>query len=324
MRVLVVGGAGYIGGSTMRVLAAAGHEAVAYDNLSRGHRETVPAGSLIEGDLGDLKKMAEILRSRRIEAVMHFAAYAYVGESVEAPSMYWQNNVAATLNLLDAMREAGVRKFVFSSSCATFGNPVKVPMDETHPQNPISPYGWTKMVVERILEHYGTAYGLRHMSLRYFNAAGALPDGSHGEDHDPESHLIPRVLLAILGRLPPVPIFGTDYPTPDGTCIRDYVHVQDLAEAHIRALERIETLPLHAYNLGTGTGTSVKEILDVAERVTGKRVPIEPGPRRAGDPPRLVAANARARTDLGWTPRITDIRAIVESAWAWHRRRHGG
>lgn len=323
MRVLVVGGAGYIGAITMRALSAAGHEPLAYDNLCRGHRESVPAESLVVGDLGDAAAVGRLMRERRIEAVMHFAAFAYVGESVEDPARYWKNNVAATLDLLDAMRAAGVARFVFSSSCATFGNPVAVPMDETHPQAPVSPYGWTKLAVERVLDAYGAAYGLRHVSLRYFNAAGAAADGTLGEDHDPESHLVPRVLLAALGKAPPVPILGTDYPTPDGTCIRDYVHVEDLADAHVRALDRIESLPSTAYNLGTGTGTSVREVLAAAERVTRRAIPQREAGRRAGDPPRLVASSARARADLGWAPARLGIEPIVESAWRWHRRRHG-
>ncbi len=321
MRILVTGGAGYIGSHTAKLLAAAGHEPVVFDDLSQGHEWAVKWGPLERGSLSDPARLAKAFADRNIDVVVHFAANALVGESMSNPAKYFQNNTVGTLNLLNAMREAGVGTVVFSSTCATYGDPVRVPIDETHPQSPVNPYGESKLMVEKILRWYGDSYGLRWIALRYFNAAGASPDGEIGEDHDPESHLIPLVIGAALGTRPPVKIFGTDYPTADGTAVRDYVHVMDLADAHLRAIERLGAgTPSQAINLGTGRGHSVREVVDTVSRVGGNRVPVIESPRRPGDPPELVAAPARARDVLGWTCRYPDIDTIVEHAWAWHRK----
>jgi UDP-arabinose 4-epimerase len=321
MRILVTGGAGYIGSHTAKLLAAAGHEPVIFDDLSQGHEWAVQWGPLERGSLSDPKRLAEVFAGQKIDAVVHFAANALVGESMANPAKYFQNNTVGSLNLLNAMREAGVGTIVFSSTCATYGNPVRVPIDETHPQSPVNPYGESKLMVEKILRWYGDSYGLRWMALRYFNAAGADPDGEIGEDHDPESHLIPLVIGAAQGTRPPVKIFGTDYPTADGTAVRDYVHVMDLADAHLRAIERLGAgTSSQAINLGTGRGHSVKEVVDTVSRVGGNRVPVIESPRRPGDPPELVAAPARARDVLGWACRYPGIDTIVEHAWAWHRK----
>ena len=319
MNVLVVGGAGYIGSHAVGLLRAAGHSVWVYDNLSRGHRAAVPDGLLIEGELADRERLVAAMREHQIDAVMHFAAYALVGESVEDPARYYRNNVIAALELLEAMRAADVRRIVFSSTTATYGAPSQIPIPETTPQQPINPYGFTKLVVEQALADYASAYGFGYAALRYFNAAGARQDGSIGEDHDPESHLIPIVLQVALGQRQRIRIFGDDYPTADGTCIRDYIHVDDLGEAHVRALERLQAGEGICVNLGTGRGTSVREIIEACREVTGHEIPETIGPRRPGDPPELVADAQLARRLLDWQPRYTDVRSIVETAWRWHR-----
>lgn len=319
MNVLVVGGAGYIGSHAVGLLLAAGHGVWVYDNLSRGHRQSVPDGLLVEGELADRARLVAVMREKQIDAVMHFAAYALVGESVGDPALYYRNNVVAALELLDAMREAEVHRIVFSSTTATYGAPEVVPIPETTPQRPINPYGFTKLVIEQALADYASAYGFAYAALRYFNAAGARPDGSLGEDHDPESHLIPIVLQVALGQRDQITIFGDDYPTADGTCIRDYIHVEDLGDAHLRALERLEPGKGICVNLGTGRGTSVREIVDACREVTGHPIPEVIGQRRPGDPPALVADAGLARRLLGWQPEYTDVKSIVETAWRWHR-----
>ncbi len=318
MKILVVGGAGYVGSHAVRYLSQAGHDVWVYDNLSKGHRQSVPANRLIEGQLSDRILLQQVLLEKEIEAVMHFAAFALVGESVQHPAIYYQNNIAATLELLEAMRAVGVWRFVFSSTTATYGQPEKVPIAEETIQSPINPYGFTKLVIERALVDYAHAYGFGTAALRYFNAAGASSDGTIGEDHDPESHLIPIVLQVALGQRPSVSVFGNDYPTPDGTCIRDYIHVEDLATAHLSALMQLEPGMVFQANLGTGIGNSVMEVIQACRDVTGNPIPIEMGPRRPGDPPRLIADARRAQAKLGWTPKYTDIRSIVETAWKWH------
>jgi UDP-arabinose 4-epimerase len=320
--ILVTGGAGYIGAHACKALAKAGFEPVAYDNLVYGHREAVRWGPLVEGDVGDRALVAETIRRHHIGAVMHFAAFAYVGESVEKPEKYFQNNVVNTLSMLEAMRETGVKQIVFSSTCATYGLPETMPIREDTPQRPVNPYGETKLMVERALYWYGVAHGLRWVALRYFNAAGADPDGEIGEDHAPETHLIPLILDAAAGKRPHIGVFGTDYPTPDGSAIRDYIHVQDLADAHVRALRYLgdggESLAL---NLGTGHGHSVRETIDAARRVTGRPIPSRDSPRRPGDPPVLVADAGRAKEKLGWVPQLGSLEQIIGTAWAWHQKR---
>ncbi len=318
--VLVLGGAGYIGSHTLLHLRTAGVDAFAYDNLSVGHRAAVLDADLVAGDLADGDLLERTLRSRGVDAVFHFAACCYVGESVENPEKYYRNNVVNAITLLSAMRRAGVSLYVFSSTCATFGNPLRPTLAEDHPQDPINPYGRTKLMMEQMLPDWERAYGLRSVCLRYFNAAGADPSGRIGEDHEPETHLIPLVLRAALGLAPPVRILGTDYDTPDGTCIRDYIHVNDLAEAHRLALEHLRAGGASGhFNLGNGQGYSVREVIAAAERVTGRTVPAVTAPRRAGDPPRLVADWRKARERLGWTPRFGDLDTIIETAWRWHR-----
>lgn len=320
MNVLVVGGAGYIGSHCVRQLIRAGHRPVVLDNLVHGHRAAVPAGVPLQvGDLGDETAVVRLLREERIELVMHFAAFCYVGESVQQPLKYYLNNVAATLHLLAAMRTAGVRRFVFSSTCATFGIPPALPITEETPQRPINPYGQTKLDVERALVALAQSDGLSFAALRYFNAAGAVPDAAIGEDHEPESHLIPLAIAAATGRRPNLELFGTDYPTPDGTCLRDYVHVDDLSRAHIAVFDRLAT-PATAlfYNLGTGRPTSNREVIAAVERATGRKVPVIESPRRPGDPPALYADASKARRELGWTVQFPDIDAIVATAWSWH------
>lgn len=320
MNVLVVGGAGYIGSHCVRQLAAAGHNPVVVDNLVFGHRAAVaPDVPFYPVNLGNEKEMGKILRKEKIEVVMHFAAYAYVGESVTDPLKYYFNNVAATLHLLRCMLGSGVKKFVFSSTCATYGIPEKMPLVETMPQAPINPYGQTKLDVENALKAMAQAYGLSFAAFRYFNAAGAAEDGSIGEHHNPETHLIPLAIDAATGARPPLQVFGTDYPTPDGTCLRDYVHVDDLSRAHIAVFDKLAT-PGTAlfYNLGTGTPTSVLEVIRAVEKVTGKTVPYVTAPRRAGDPPALYADSTKAQTELGWKIKFPSIEPIVETAWKWH------
>lgn len=324
MAILVTGGAGYIGSHAVKLFLDRGHDVWVYDNLSLGHRAAVPAERLIVGDLADGARLDQFLLGQRIEAVVHFAAFALVGESVKHPAKYYQNNLVNTLTLMDQMRRNGIARIVFSSTCATYGVPEKSPIDEDTPQRPINPYGNSKLAVERALRDYATAYGWGVAMPRYFNAAGAAPDGSIGEDHDPESHLIPIVIQAALGKRPAVEIFGTDYPTPDGTCVRDYIHVDDLAEAHLLALEKLQPGRVMAVNLGTGHGASVREVIRAVEDVTGRKVPVREGPRREGDPPFLVAAAERARQELGWQARYTELRRIVETAWNWHSRHPDG
>lgn len=318
MKILVAGGAGYIGSHAVRYLRRAGHEAWVYDNLSRGHRQAVPAECLIEGELENRGRVAEVLRDKQIEAVMHFAAFALVGESVSDPALYYRNNVVAAISLAEAMRDAGVRKIVFSSTTATYGEPEKQPINEETRQDPINPYGFTKLVFEHVLADYARAYQWGYAALRYFNAAGAAPEGDLGEDHDPESHLIPIVLQVALGQRDEIVIFGDDYATPDGTCIRDYVHVQDLADAHLRALEKLQPGEGLHLNLGTGRGQSVRQVVEACRRVTGHPIPERMGTRRPGDPPELVADASRAAEVLGWEPQYRDIESIVETAWKWH------
>ena len=322
MRVLVTGGAGYIGSHTARALAASGHEPVVLDNLSAGHRWAVKWGPFIEADLANRDLLPRILKEQQVEAVMHFAASLLVNESVREPRKYFWNNVVNTLHLLDAMLEAGVTRIIFSSSAATYGDPEKIPMPEEHRQRPVNPYGETKLMMERALEWYGRAYGLKWIALRYFNAAGADPEGGLGEEHDPETHLIPLIVLAALGRRPYVEIYGTDYPTPDGTAIRDYIHVSDLAEAHVRALEHLARGgESRALNLGTGQGHSVREVISAVGKVSPHPVPVREGPRREGDPPALVADPSQAARILGWKPQQSGLDAIVQSAWKWHSAR---
>jgi len=320
MKVLVVGGAGYIGSHCVRQLLLAGHEPVVADNLVFGHRGAVPDGvPLRHVDLGEPDAVGPLLRDERIELVMHFAAFAYVGESVANPRKYYENNFVATLRLLEAMLDAGVRRFVFSSTCATYGIPEQLPITEDMPKRPINPYGQTKLDVENCLSFFARAYGLSFAAFRYFNAAGAAEDGSIGEDHDPETHLIPLVIDAALGKRDSIKIFGTDYPTPDGTCLRDYIHVDDLSRAHIAAFDLLDEPGRELfYNLGTGTPNSVREIVSCVEDVTGKRVPVEETDRRPGDPPSLYADSSKAARELGWTVRHPDIRGIIETAWRWH------
>jgi UDP-glucose 4-epimerase len=318
MRVLVTGGAGYVGSHSAKLLAETGHEVLIVDNLAEGHRPAVGKLPLVEVDLIDRKRMAAVLKEHRIEAVMHFAAFAYVGVSVREPAVYYQNNIVGSLALLDAMRDAGVNRIVFSSSCATYGIPERVPITEDHPQHPISPYGFTKLVIEHALADYSHAYGLGYAALRYFNASGAAADGSIGEDHDPETHLIPLVLQVALGQRSHVEIFGTDYPTPDGTCIRDYIHVDDLATAHVAAIEKLGPGDKLKLNLGTGHGVSVQEMVDLCREITGHPIPTKAVARREGDPPALVADASAAKRELGWQSRYS-MRETVESAWRWHK-----
>ena len=321
--VLVTGGAGYIGSHACKALAAAGYTPVTYDNLSRGHRHAVRWGPLVEGDIADRRAVTAALKAHRISSVMHFAALAYVGESGTDPALYYSNNVSGTLSLLDAMRELEVNRIVFSSSCATYGLPDSVPIRETMAQLPVNPYGETKLAIERVLHWYGPAYGLRSVALRYFNAAGCDRAGEIGEEHDPETHLIPLVLRAALGTAPPVQIFGTDYATPDGTAVRDYIHVDDLAAAHVRALQYLAAGgESTAVNLATGNGYSVREIIAAVTKAVGHEVPQREAPRRAGDPPALVADPSRAAQVLGWRAQCSDLDTIIRTALAWEMRQH--
>jgi len=326
MKVLVVGGAGYIGSHCVRQLQEAGHEPVVLDNLVFGHRAAVGTEvPFYDSDLGDTEAVAKILRDEGIELVMHFAAFAYVGESVTEPRKYYENNFVATLRLLEAMLDCGVTKFVFSSTCATYGEPESLPIVETLPQRPINPYGQTKLDVENCLKAFAHAYGLSFAAFRYFNAAGAAEDGSIGEDHDPETHLIPLVIDAATGRRENIKIFGTDYDTPDGTCLRDYVHVDDLSRAHIAVFDKLaEPGAGYFYNLGTGTPNSVREIIDAVEEVTGLKVPVVEAGRRPGDPPALYADSTKARQELGWEIKFPAVKDIIETAWRWHRAHPNG
>lgn len=321
MNVLVVGGAGYIGSHCVYQLLAAGHRPVVVDNLVFGHRSAVKSEvPFYDCDIGNSKAIGQILREESIELVMHFAAFAYVGESVNDPRKYYENNFVATLRLLEAMLDNEVKKFVFSSTCATYGEPNSLPMLETLAQEPINPYGQTKLDVENCLKAFARAYGLSFAAFRYFNAAGASEDGSIGEDHDPETHLIPLVIDAATGRREHIKIFGTDYDTPDGTCLRDYIHVDDLSRAHIAVFDKLkEPGSSYFYNLGTGKPSSVREIINVVEAVTGLEVPVIEGARRVGDPPALYADSSKAQKELGWEVQYTDIKGIIETAWRWHQ-----
>ncbi|RMF77639.1 MAG: UDP-glucose 4-epimerase GalE [Planctomycetota bacterium] len=319
MRIFVAGGAGYVGSHCVRRLVAAGHEVTVFDNLAAGHREAVdPKAAFVQGDLADRAAIDAVLSGGSFDAAMHFAAFLNVGESVFEPLKYYRNNVANTLNLLEAMRDAEVKRFVFSSTCAVYGEPEKLPIVEDLPKDPINPYGCTKLAVEWMLRDCGRAWGLGAVALRYFNASGAAADGTIGEDHDPEIHLIPLVLQVALGQRDHIKVFGTDYPTPDGSCIRDYIHVDDLAEAHLLAIENLEEGAFEAFNVGTGRGNSVLEIIEAARSVTGHEIPAEHVGRRAGDPPALYANSDRIRQRLGWSPRYTDVREIIQTAWRWH------
>ncbi|WP_440255103.1 UDP-glucose 4-epimerase GalE [Candidatus Avelusimicrobium sp.] len=319
--ILVIGGAGYIGSHMVRMLAKQGYNPVVFDNLSKGHREAVVNYPFELGDLGDKARLTEVFKKYGIEAVMHFAAFAEVGESVKEPSKYYHNNVAKVLDLLDALVENDIKYFVFSSTAATFGEPVRPKIDESHPQNPINPYGNTKLMVEKILADFDTAYGLKATALRYFNASGADDSGEIGESHNPETHLIPIVLQAAAGKRASIKMFGTDYPTPDGTCVRDYVHVNDLARAHILALEKMfKDNVSERFNLGSGNGFSVAEIVKEAKRITGIDFTVEKAPRRDGDPAVLVADSAKAERILGWKPQY-NLTRIIETAWNWEQHR---
>ncbi|MEO0509373.1 MAG: UDP-glucose 4-epimerase GalE [Verrucomicrobiota bacterium] len=326
MNVLVVGGAGYIGSHCVRQLCAAGHRPIVLDNLVFGHRKAVdPSIPFYDGDLGDPEIVAPILKTESIDLVMHFAAFAYVGESVTEPRKYYQNNFVATLRLLETMLDNGVTKFVFSSTCATYGEPEKLPIVETLGQAPINPYGQTKLDVENCLKAFAHAYGLSFAAFRYFNAAGAAEDGTIGEDHNPETHLIPLVIDAATGRRDNIKIFGTDYETPDGTCLRDYVHVDDLSRAHIAVFDKLaEPGAQYFYNLGTGTPNSVREIINAVEEVTGLKVPLIEDARRAGDPPALYADSSKAQSELGWEIKYTDVKDIIATAWKWHEANPDG
>jgi UDP-glucose 4-epimerase len=315
--ILVTGGAGYIGSVTAELLVSRGERVVILDNLDRGHRQAIPEGTVFyEGNIGDRELTSRIAQENEIEACIHFAALAYVGESVSEPARYFQNNVEQGIALIDSLVVAGVRRLVFSSTCATYGEPQQVPISEDHPQKPTNPYGWTKLIMERIMESFDQAYGLRFIALRYFNAAGATVD--RGEAHFPETHLVPNVLAAALGQIPELSVFGDDYDTPDGTAIRDYVHVADLAMAHILALDYLRSGGRSdCFNLGSGHGYSVREVIETAEQVTGRKIPFTVAPRRAGDPSRLVADAAKAETVLGWKPEHQTLASIIRTDWEW-------
>jgi UDP-glucose 4-epimerase len=324
MSILVTGGAGYIGSATVEELHAHGREVVVIDNLSRGHRAAVPSDvAFYRADIADAATVRRIVETHRVDACIHFAAFAYVGESVTDPAAYFENNVAHGVALLDALLGLGVRRLVFSSTCATYGVPRQVPITEAHPQHPVNPYGWSKFFMERILESYDAAYGLKFVALRYFNAAGATP--THGEHHEPETHLIPNILAVASGKRPFVSIFGSDYPTPDGTAIRDYIHISDLARAHVAALDHLRDGGASTcVNLGNGTGYSALEVVAAARRVTEKPIETRLEARRAGDPAHLVADATKARQTFGWSPQIPDLDDIIHSAWAWHRNHPHG
>ena len=327
MNVLVAGGGGYIGSHTVKRLKEEGHTPVIYDNFSRGHRAVVNILKVasVDADLNDKPVLTKALRDHKIDAVMHFAAYAYVGESVQKPLMYYQNNVATTVSVLEAMESAGVERFVFSSTCAVYGDPDKIPITEDEKKAPVSPYGRSKLMVEEVLTDYAAANPkFKFAALRYFNASGCAMDGTLGEDHNPEPHLIPVIFQAIIGQRPKLTVFGTDYPTPDGTNIRDYIHVDDLAAAHIAAMQRLAPGQKIVCNLGTGAGFSVRQILQTAEKVTGKKIPVEYGPRRPGDAVALYADATTAKKLLAWEARFKDPESIIRTAWAWHEKHPNG
>lgn len=320
-KILVAGGAGYIGTHMVKDLLRAGYSVVILDNLSKGHRELLPGGIFVEGDLGDGVLLDRLFTEHDISAVMHFAAFSLVGESVQEPLNYYRNNVARTVELLDAMHRHDITRFIFSSTAAVYGEPITTPIDEDHPQQPTNPYGAGKLAVERMLADCATAYGLRYIALRYFNAAGADIDGDIGERHEPESHLIPLVLQTALGERAAIHIYGEDYSTPDGTCLRDYVHVSDLAQAHLLALESLLGDGTNAiYNLGNSKGYSVREVIDIAHRITGKPIATRRAARRPGDPAVLIADSSKIRKALGWQPRYEKLESIIASAWEWHQR----
>lgn len=320
--ILIVGGAGFIGSHMVNMLGRLGCQVTTLDDLSSGHRDAVLAGEFVQGSCGNRALLDQVL-ARGFDAVMHFASFIQVGESVQHPDKYYQNNVVNTITLLDAMRAHGVKRFIFSSTAATMGEPQYIPIDERHPQQPINPYGRSKLMVEQLLADYDKAYDFKSVCLRYFNAAGADPEGQLGERHDPETHLIPLILQAASGRRPHITVFGRDYDTPDGTCIRDYIHIQDLCSAHWLAVQSLlQGAGSQAYNLGNGTGFSVQEVIDAAQRVTGITIPVAEGPRRAGDPARLVADSRLAREQLGWQPQYAELDTIIGHAWQWEVKSH--
>lgn len=324
-KILVTGGAGYIGSHAVKALQKANYEVLILDNLVYGHQDIAKTlgAELIVGDTNDRALLDQLFSNHEISAVMHFAAYAYVGESVSQPDKYYRNNVVGTLSLLEAMVAANIKKFVFSSTCASYGVPQQTPITEDHPQAPINPYGATKLMVERILQDFDVAYGLKSVIFRYFNAAGADPDGAIGEDHHPETHLIPLILLTALGKRDAITVYGSDYPTDDGTCIRDYIHVTDLAEAHVLGLQYLlDGNKSEIFNLGNGNGFSVKQVIDTARQVTGQTINVLMGDRRAGDPPALVGSSVKARKILNWQPKYADLEIILRHAWQWHQKRH--
>jgi UDP-glucose 4-epimerase len=324
--ILVVGGAGYIGSHMVKLLREANEDHLVFDSFENGHRSAIELSPFIQGDLRRAEDLKDVFESNpQIDLVMHFAAYISVGESVREPGKYYQNNTAGVLNLLEAMRKAKVEKFIFSSTAAIYGNPEYIPIDEDHPKGPLNPYGWSKFEVEQMLSDYNRAHGLKSVCLRYFNAAGADPSGDIGEDHSPEEHLIPVAILAALGKRPPLTIFGTDYDTPDGTCVRDYIHVQDICQAHLSALEHLRRGgDSRRYNLGNGKGFSIKEVIETAERVISRSVPRSYGDRRPGDSATLIASSERIRRDWGWNPQYPDLADIISHAWNWHRTHPDG
>ena len=323
--ILVTGGAGYIGSHTCKELISSGYTPVTLDNMIYGHEWAVKWGPLVKGDISDPETLAQVFTRYRPAAVIHFAAFAYVGESVIHPARYYRNNVAGTLTLLEAMKKHGCRSIVFSSTCATYGEPKEIPIPDNHPQNPVNPYGRSKLMIEQILNDFDAAYGIKNICLRYFNAAGADPEGLTGEDHDPETHLIPLTIMAAMNRRESLSIFGEDYPTLDGTAIRDYIHVTDLARAHILALEYMQSENRSDFfNLGTGHGHSVRQVVDMVERVGAVKVPVKKTDRRPGDPPALVAVSLKAAKILGWNPKMNDLETIIRTAWNWHQKHHAG
>jgi UDP-glucose-4-epimerase GalE len=320
-RILVTGGAGYIGSHTCKSLFHHGFEPICYDNLVYGHRDFVKWGPFEEGDISDSQRLQSVFDKYQPEVVMHFAAYAYIGESMLDPLKYYENNVYGSMTLLNAMRESNIEKIIFSSTCATYGIPKTIPIPDSHVQQPVNPYGRSKLVIEHMLRDYAYAYGLHGCSLRYFNAAGSDPDGELGEWHEPETHLIPNIMLTATGKRESITVFGDDYGTRDGTCVRDYIHVTDLAEAHVLALNTLEEEPgLKTYNLGNDRGYSVKDIIDVSAKICGQKIPVEIGKRRLGDPPILIADSSSAKSELGWKPEYNNLEQIIETAWNWFSR----